>query len=186
MDDRGSADGSNRPRTLRVATWNVQSCARGVTGVVAQLASLEADVVALQEIDRGTHRSGHVDQVARLADGAGFAYHAFFRAMAWDDVGDYGLGVLSRVPLLGARTEALPCEGETEPRVLGIVTLETPSGLVALGVTHLSHRPDEAALRARQATRVCERLARERIPVLLAADLNDLPESATHTILTAQ
>ena len=73
---------------LRVVSWNLQFCGgraapffyeggsrvrvpradqdRAFGGVVEVLRSLNADVVLLQELDRGSARTDHVDQLARL------------------------------------------------------------------------------------------------------------------------
>lgn len=170
---------------LRVATWNLQSCARGLDRVAAQLRALEADVVLLQEVDRCTRRAGHLDQIARLGELCGFGAHAFFEAMPWDDRGGYGLGMLSRHELADVITVALPTDEGTEQRVLGAAKVRSPAGELRVGVAHLSHRRTERSLRAKQVQRIRALFADESLPVVLGGDFNDLPDSGTHRSLTA-
>lgn len=75
--------------------------------------SLEADVLALQEIDRFQARSGCVDQTAAVAEGMGAAAWRFEPALVgepgatWRAAGDgdgagepgYGVGLVSRLPV---------------------------------------------------------------------------------------
>ena len=83
--------------------------------LVAACASLEADVLALQEIDRNQSRSGRVDQTAAVAAGMGAAAWRFepalvgepgatWRAAAEDDdpastEAGYGVGLVSKLPV---------------------------------------------------------------------------------------
>src|SRR6266511_4048995 len=114
---------------LRVATWNVRTCRRrdggrvdlGLTAVV--LRSLEADLVALQELDRDQERSGHVDQARALGEALGMRWryapallgpadqaHRWRRAEPGGDPGGpaYGIALLSRLALEAVETVALP------------------------------------------------------------------------------
>lgn len=64
---------------MRVATWNVQHGLRpdGVVDVAlvgATVASFDADVVALQELDVRARRSDRVDQPAAVASVARMRY----------------------------------------------------------------------------------------------------------------
>jgi len=82
--------------------------------LVAACVSLDADVLCLQEVDRGQSRSGGVDQTAAIAEGMGAVAWRFVPALvgepgaAWrpatdDDLvaGDpgYGVAVVSRLPV---------------------------------------------------------------------------------------
>ena len=83
--------------------------------LVDACASLEVDVLALQEIDRNQARSGHVDQTKAVAQGMGAAAWRFepalvgepgatWRAAAQEDdpastEAGYGVGLVSRLPV---------------------------------------------------------------------------------------
>jgi endonuclease/exonuclease/phosphatase family metal-dependent hydrolase len=154
--------------------------------VANELRNIDADIVLFQEVDRGTRRSGRVDQVATLAQLAHYSHHHFFHAIEWDEVGSYGLAMISRHPLSDLRTVQLPIERSTEPRVLGTALVHTPHGAVRTGVTHLSHRPFERSLRIRQIARIHEALEGGPEPLLLGGDFNDLPNSEPHRAVTSR
>ncbi len=169
---------------LRVASWNLQSCRRGLPGIVAGLRALDADLVALQEVDRCTRRSTGCDQAALLAREAGFAHHHFFPAFDLGG-GQYGIALLSKHPLLQPRHEHLPTPVGIEPRVAGQARLAHPSGELAIAVTHLSHRLDRSQLRLEQAHHLLRWLPEDE-PCLLLGDFNDLPRSPMYRALCAR
>ena len=104
---------------MRLASFNVlhgRSLADGQVSterLVTACATLEADVLALQEIDRNQSRSGGVDQTAAVADGMGAVAWRFEPALigepgatwrAAEDDDDptgagYGVGVVSKLPV---------------------------------------------------------------------------------------
>lgn len=104
---------------LRIVTFNVHHC-RGLDGVVdvervaRVLRSVEADLIGLQELDRGMPRSGGADQSAELARLLGFDV-VFFPTLTRGD-GEYGLGLAAPSALEDARFTPLPLLGAEEPR----------------------------------------------------------------------
>lgn len=169
---------------LRVATYNVHGCV-GRGGVHPErvadvVASLQCDVIGLQEIDVHRPRSGAVDQLTMIARRLG--YEAIF-GPAWEcDVsGAYGNAILSRWPILESCTHALPERSgrRCEPRSLLEATLQSPAGEVTVWNTHLGVRGFE---RAAQGEALLER-ARGAIvpggpPLVLLGDLNARPQAA--------
>jgi endonuclease/exonuclease/phosphatase family metal-dependent hydrolase len=99
-------------------------------GAAEAIAGLEADVVAVQEVDRGLTRSGECDQVAELAarlERTGIFVPALLgdptarwaRGPGADpDPGGpaYGIGLLSALPLTAVATAALPGGGPGQAR----------------------------------------------------------------------
>lgn len=82
-------------------TANIWQGARGDRGLdrIACYIS-NADIVFLQEVDKGTVRSGGVDQPRELAQKSGLVYHAFSVSRPGYDGGDFvGNVILSRYPL---------------------------------------------------------------------------------------
>ena len=137
----GHGDVSSASAVLRVATANclhgldVRHGAPGpadeaaLDALAGTLAGLEADVIALQEVDRHLARSDHVDQVAWLADRLGM-HGVFAPALlgdpdrSWRPVPDeypisevtdphpasgaYGIGLLSAFPIEAVHRRRLP------------------------------------------------------------------------------
>ena len=194
-----SATDANAVVALRVATWNLRHGRSSRSGgvdlgaVAARIAALDADVVAVQEVDRLQGRSGRADQVMEIAERLGwhglFAATMIGRAGAMrpaspdgaDDGGPaYGLGLLSRHPLTAPTTVVLAsvaCAAsggggwvaDNEPRVVLRAGVPTLAGEVGITTTHLSWLPWNAW---RQARSVIELAAARPGPAVVAGDLN--------------
>lgn len=156
---------------LVVVSWNVHSCV-GHDGrcdperVAAALCALDADVIALQEVDVG-YRHGR-DQLAALARATGTVPIPGPTIVRGD--GSYGNGVLTRLPVLEAKGVDLTCGGP-EPRGALEVRLDTPHGPLVVVDTHLGLL---AAERARQVARLVPLVDRDPdVPLVLAGDLNE-------------
>lgn len=138
---------------VRVLVFNIHAGkdAAGVPNLeaVAELVrATSADIVLLQEVDRGTRRSGNVDQVERLTAllntaGAPPYVAAFGKSLDYDG-GEYGIAALIRGTVTRSRTEPLPVEppqersGKSyEPRAALVVDASTRLGPVQLLNTHL-------------------------------------------------
>jgi endonuclease/exonuclease/phosphatase family metal-dependent hydrolase len=177
---------------LRVATWNVRTCRTrepdtdrvDLDGTAAILRSIDADLVALQEIDREQERSGGVDQARALGELLGMRWsfcpallgpaagQRWRRADPGQDPGGpaYGIALLSRLEPEWVAPVALPHpEGRGEPRVALIARLGLGTGPLAVGATHLSFLPRSGVGQLRWLQR---RLEDEPAPRLLLGDLN--------------
>jgi endonuclease/exonuclease/phosphatase family metal-dependent hydrolase len=168
---------------LRIATWNIASCRRGLGRVLDQVRRLDADLVAFQEVDRGTRRSGRIDQAAVIARAAGYPHSHFFRATTLSD-GDYGLALASRHPLSGFRVGILPTLLGLEPRILASAIVDLPDAQLAVHVTHLCQVTTRWQLRADQIKRIVAQLTPASLPTLLFGDFNDRPGSKVHREVT--
>jgi endonuclease/exonuclease/phosphatase family metal-dependent hydrolase len=152
---------------LRLATFNVHHC-RGRDGVLdvartaAVVSSSRAEVVALQEVDRGLGRSGGVDQPSELARLTGLEV-SFWPTLARTG-GEYGLA-LAAPERLEAVVESLPRVGAEEPRIAVVARI----GGLSVVATHLSTDPTARAL---QSERVASLAALLAPPVVVVGDLN--------------
>lgn len=176
---------STNPRDVRVLVYNVHAGkdAAGIDNLerVADLVrATRADVVLLQEVDRGTRRSGNVDQPKVLAQRTGFSV-AFGKTLDYDG-GEYGIAVLSRWPIAEQALVRLPVEppqqrsgGSYEPRGAQRVRLGDPERITVVN-THLdASREDHYR---RQEIRTVLAIARDaQAGVLVGGDLNSTPES---------
>lgn len=190
-------------RRLRVVSYNLLHGIDLQSGPTVDLAAaaqvigaLDADIVALQEVDRAQRRSGGVDQVAELArrlDMTG-VFGAALRGdpdQAWEPAGadtvggpSYGVGLLSRDPQVTASRRRLPGGGagqrspnaspsrpgwDREPRVALEATVGGGRSRVTVVVTHLSYLPLRAVRQLRVASAA---VAAADGPRLLVGDLN--------------
>ena len=123
---------------------------------------LKADVIALQELDRGWERSGGVDQVAELERMTGQSLF-FCPTVVRDDGAEYGIAVATPEPVV-ATFESLPRVANEEPR--GLIWAAVAG--VTVMATHLSR---SRRARSAQTQRLAE-AAGSVSPVVLLGDLN--------------
>lgn len=157
--------------TLRLVTWNVRHGLGfdrriSLERVLSVLGPLDADLVALQELDVGRARSRRVDQPAWLADR--LAMHVAFA----ETCGGYGHALLSRPPIRSHEERPLPRLGVSEPRALIDAVIDAGTAGVRVLATHLALIPSE---RSAQARTIAGELARSHVPTLLLGDLNASP-----------
>jgi endonuclease/exonuclease/phosphatase family metal-dependent hydrolase len=159
---------------LRIATFNIHHGA-GRDGKVDigrtadVILSLEADLIALQELDVHVDRSGDVDQPAELGDRLGM--EIFFSAAFRLHGGEYGIGVAARGGFKGV-TETLPRVGDEEPRV-AIMGSWNKIGFVS---THLSRDPVARAAQTKAAASLAARLPG---PAIVLGDMNQRSRALT-------
>jgi endonuclease/exonuclease/phosphatase family metal-dependent hydrolase len=165
--------------TLRVALANVHY-GYDVEGhqraleVGDLLAGLDADVIALNEVDRGWAITGSPDLLSTYALATGMT--PVFAA-ATDEV--WGNAVLTRLPILEVQRARLPRGRDPLSRSVLTVVVELPDGSpLAFVVTHLSNIDRQGDTRLPQAQAVAAIVARLRergIPSVVAGDLNARP-----------
>lgn len=167
---------------IRLVTYNIKhGSLKGLDAIAAVLAGLDADLVALQEVDVGVGRSHGVDQAAAL--GRALGLHALHGPAFPLEGGHYGVAALSRFPFASRQVIPLPSGAEAalaggaEPRVALDMRLDLPAralgsaGPFHLVVTHLGLDPGE---RLRQAETLIGHLA-YRPRTVVAGDLNEGP-----------
>ena len=194
---------------MRLATFNVlhgRSIADGQVDLprfASAVARLDADVLALQEVDRHQPRSGGADLTAVAAQAGGYDHARFVPALtglpgAWRPAEDgaateepaYGVSLLSRVPVRSWRTVRLPALRvavpvvfagrrrpqlvHDEPRVAAVAHLDTPDGPLTVASTHLSFLAGWNVLQLRRLVRALAGEPR----LLVAGDLNMPPHRA--------
>lgn len=174
--------------TFRVMTYNVHH-GEGLDGKVdlKRIADLirdqRADIVALQEIDKGVQRTARRDFPAELAALTGmtcvFSNNYSFQG------GEYGNAVLTRFPVLAATNSHYHMLRAGEQRGLLQLLLNVRGRELLFCDTHVDYRADDAERFAN----VDEILARLKAypgqPVILCGDFNDTPESRTCRKLAA-
>ena len=112
-----SCAASTARSTARIASWNIRAGRSApIEAIAAELTSMRADIIALQEVDVLVRRTGFVDQPVALAAALGFHY-VFAASIKWDG-GDYGLALLSRWPLAEVRRHRLDATEAGEPRIV--------------------------------------------------------------------
>lgn len=181
MTERGLPD-----QTIRVATFNMKhgAYADKYTGNPNKAAeacmSLGADILALQEVDKGTIRSGFKD-LARLAAQASGMEVVFARTIKYK-VGSYGNALLVRGKIgensiyeLGGgarfRKHILGRERTFgyEPRNAILASVQVGSRRVQIGATHLSTNKPKAKA---QLAALADTMNYQETPQVLLGDFN--------------
>lgn len=176
--------------SIRVLVYNIHAGkdAGGIDNlarVAAVVRDARADLVLLQEVDRGTRRSGGVDQVAVLEQATGM-HGAFGNTLDYDG-GQYGIALLSRWPIVSdtlVRLRVTPPQeragGSYEPRGALRARVESPVGTLTIVTTHLDPSGnDHWRLQEVRGVLDVASGAGERSMVLVGGDFNSTPESAT-------
>ncbi|MCM8542230.1 MAG: endonuclease/exonuclease/phosphatase family protein [Lentisphaeraceae bacterium] len=173
---------------LRVLSFNILG-GRNVDGKrdVERLAkvikALNPDIVAMQEVDKGTGRIQGRDITAELAKLTGM-YHAYGKAMNYDG-GEYGEALLSKYPIKKVKNYILPAEKNAEPRAALTVVVNLPGSdqeylFIATHLDHLSKETNRL-MQAREINRIARQT---KMPYIIAGDLNAEPESETIKLLS--
>ena len=181
-------NGGNKTDSLRILCYNIHHANPpsrpnfiDVEAIAKVIRDNTPDLVALQEVDVKTNRSGQaLDQAAELARLSGMPYHYFGKAINHDG-GEYGVAILSRFKMENRRTYPLPTEPETkgEPRVLATAVIVLPTGKkILFASTHLDAQRNDTN-RILQIRKITEILQSATLPVIIAGDLNAVPESRT-------
>jgi endonuclease/exonuclease/phosphatase family metal-dependent hydrolase len=171
---------------LRLASFNIKngqsddgSCDPDV--LVGACRALRADVLALQEVDRGVPRSDRADQPTIVADGLGLTgLYAPARRL---DGGEYGNALFARGSLADVERVRLPVVPGNEARAVVVARAEVDGAALSVAATHLQNRhggppptPADAAEQLEQLRVVLAALARRSRPRALLGDLNMPPE----------
>lgn len=159
-----------KPVQVKIMSYNVRHCA-GMDLVVDYDRTAEMilkqmpDIVALQELDSMTGRSGRKYQLGELANRT--SYHDIFGKAIKFDSGTYGIGVLTREMPLSARNIALPGD---EPRLLLVVEMKN----YVLACTHLDLEEEP---RLESVPLIVEEAKLWQKPFIIAGDFNDSIDS---------
>ena len=180
-------DANSDVSTLKVMSYNIRiasppSKGWGYTDLAATAQAIQKekpDLVALQEVDAFTDRSGkNINQAKKLAELTGMYYH-FSKAVDRSN-GDYGVGILSRFPIIKGesfRLNVISTNPENEIRAVALITVKTNLGKMVFVSAHLDHLSDDE--RSYQITQLNKILQKHnRLPVILGADLNTTPDNA--------
>jgi endonuclease/exonuclease/phosphatase family metal-dependent hydrolase len=178
------------PVVIRVLTYNIRH-GEGrdrVTDLIRTsevMKSVRPDIIALQEVDRLTERSGRVDQVAELAKSMGM--HAAYGKAIDHDGGEYGVAVLSRWPLEHVENHPLPSAPGTEQRTALTVRVRAGENgpLMRFTSTHLSTNWEPENTLA-QASRLNELLTSDDVAGILAGDINARTETDPMRLLESE
>jgi endonuclease/exonuclease/phosphatase family metal-dependent hydrolase len=172
---------------LRILSYNLHG-GEGLDGKIdlprlaKVISGAKPDLVALQEVDRNTWRSGRIDQPAEFAKLTGMQV-AYGPAMDYDD-GEFGNAILSRWPIQSSVRHALPSPAGREPRSAAEVVVRPDGGAPLRFLSaHFDHQIEDVRVGHAKAVLAATDGGE---PAILAGDFNATPGSPTlKTLLTA-
>lgn len=170
VPDPAYTGGNDTFAGIKVMTYNIH---RGIgkdgrldlSRICETIAGSGADIVALQEVERYSVRTGFQDQIAYLADKLSMHY-VYGKSLNILN-GQYGNAILSKYPIESSGLERLPSKKES--RTLLRADLKINGGSLAVYTTHLGLDKEE---RREQFERIAE-LARDTAgPHVVTGDFN--------------
>lgn len=178
---------------ISVMSYNIRHCApyygtsenttANVYGIAEVVKKVKPDVVFLQEVDKNTTRSLGIDQARKIAELVGYPNFTFFKMMDYQG-GEYGLAILSSLPLKEVNTHMIPSviDGHTITgnNVVGTAKINYAGIDICLAVVHLSVNQID---RDKQVPYVLNNiLGNLSIPVLCCGDFNAIPSNSTMSL----
>ena len=166
--------------TLKLMSYNLRfGELASMEQIAGYIVSEQPDIVALQECDWATKRSRapHQNGVKFVNE---LAYHTGMFGVYGKSInyagGYYGIGLLSKYPILRYERVLLPNDGKTEQRSMLIADIELPGGKVITFVnTHLEVKT--AQMRIEQVQFINEYLKDCPNQLFLAGDMNAIPDT---------
>ena len=167
--------GRDEPQSLRVMTYNIRAADYGLNRIIATIQKSEADIIALQEVDKLVRRTGRIDQPKIIARSLGM-YYTFRKHFSYQG-GEFGLALLSRYKI--DRVERVRVRRSN--LVLLKARVHTPERPVSVLVVHFhptnpldeaTIRKENDAARFREAKHALEIATTYNTPFLIMGDFN--------------
>ena len=126
--------------TLKVATWNILHGNDVMEAQHRQIISMDADVIALQEVDEKTERVDGKSCLEHLGKGR-YYFHSFAKEMDYRG-GEYGLGIMSRY-YFGNEKSSFREGGNLARDGLMKVEMQKDGQTISIYNVHFSYQSDE-------------------------------------------
>ena len=142
-------------------------------------ASEKADIVALQEVDKGVERTARLDFPAELARLTGMK--VYFDRNIFYQGGEYGNAVLTKFPIKKKKNTHYKMLRTNEQRGVIQLVLEVHGKELLFMNTHIDYRQDDAErlINIDELKQIVSAIG--KTPVIFCGDFNDHPGSRTHT-----
>jgi endonuclease/exonuclease/phosphatase family metal-dependent hydrolase len=175
------AGATPEPRAiLTLATYNIRSGfgaddAFDLRRTARVIVATDADVIALQEVNRGNALNGFTDSIIALGDLlrlAGYRYSTF--GPAADPT--HGNAIFSRYPIVASENAHFTA-AEHEPRAVLAARVRIGGRRIAVYATQLTDVGESTPERLAQVSELLDVMAGESLPQVILGDLNARPES---------
>lgn len=166
---------------IKVMSYNIHHArnAKGeveINRIADVIKNASADLIGLQEVDSVCTRSNKEDQMKRLAELTGM-YYTFKKHFPYDG-GSYGLGILSKYPIVKVYNHRISSYPDGSEKSLALLVTDIKIArdeTVRFATVHFDYRED-SRIRLQQATETINHLNNSIYPVILTGDLNAEPD----------
>lgn len=186
-----STNNVDKNKSIKVMSYNIRIASPPSKGwgftdlqaVANAINRMKPDLVALQEVDVYTERSGKQSHQAKeLAEKTGMYYH--FAKAVDRSRGDYGVAVLSRFPIIKGESFRLPLTkgSKGEIRAAALIRVKLFGEEVVFMSAHLDHLTDaDRKLQVEELNKIIA--SNSKYPLIFGADLNMTPDNPVINIL---
>src|SRR2546421_12999505 len=150
--------------------------------IAAVISGQRADLVGLQEVDRGVERTGRIDEIAELAKLTHMDY-AFAFNLKYQG-GQYGVAILSRYPIKSTDHRLYKNTREAERRGLIRAEVDVGGRIMNFVTTHLDYQYDDGRLF--EAQQLLAALKDVTGPLIVVGDFNDVPAGGAYLLMRGQ
>jgi endonuclease/exonuclease/phosphatase family metal-dependent hydrolase len=179
--------GASAAKTIRVMTYNIHvgvgmDKKLDLPRIAKVINQQHADLVGLQEVDRGVERTQRIDEIAELARLTKMDY-AFAFNLKYQG-GQYGVAILSRFPIRATDHHLYKNLREAERR--GFIRAEVLIGgrVVNFVTTHLDYQYQDG--RVYEAEQLLSGLKDVKGPLIVVGDFNDIPTGGAYKLMSEQ
>ncbi|MBA2525870.1 MAG: endonuclease/exonuclease/phosphatase family protein [Pyrinomonadaceae bacterium] len=171
-------------KTLRVMTFNIHvgvgiDKKLDLQRIADVIIRERADLVGLQEVDRGVRRTEGIDEIAELAKMTRMDY-AFGHNLDYQE-GQYGVAILSK--FLVQKIDHRKYENRREAERRGMLRVEVDIGgrTINFVTTHLDYQRDDGRLF--ETDQLLRFLADVKNPLIVVGDFNDEPAGNAYKLM---
>ena len=171
-------------KTIRVMTYNIHvgvgmDKKLDLPRIAEVIKQQHADLVGLQEVDRGVERTGRIDEIAELAQLTKMDY-AFAFNLRYQG-GQYGVAILSRYPIRATDHRLYKNTREAERRGFIRAEVNIDGRVVNFATTHLDYQYEDG--RVFEAEQLLAALKDVKGPLILVGDFNDVPAGGAYKLV---
>jgi endonuclease/exonuclease/phosphatase family metal-dependent hydrolase len=189
FSDRAAARRLSAPahKTIRVMTYNIHvgvgmDKKLDLPRIAKVIKQQHADLVGLQEVDRGVERTQRIDEIAELAKLTKMDY-AFAFNLKYQG-GQYGVAILSRFPIRATDHRLYKNLREAERRGFIRAEVDIDGRVVNFLTTHLDYQYEDG--RVFEAEQLLSGLKDVKGPLIVVGDFNDIPTGGAYRLMTDQ
>jgi endonuclease/exonuclease/phosphatase family metal-dependent hydrolase len=171
---------SSGQNAIRVMSYNIHhgvgsDSVFDVERIASVIRRSDADVVALQDVDRWIDRTGKMDMMTKLADLTGMTYT--FGKSTNVDGGEHGNGLLTRFPILEERLLTYRLQLSDQNYSLMRLVLDVRGTEIVFLNTELHGDGNDSLQTENVAEIVAASTEHQNVPIILSGSVNSVPDS---------